>query len=110
MKPTWWERTSTLLYQGEPSIALVTLEINKTFVFHPFLETTPTQGLFKMHLTVIGISEVILLGLKSKVAIFSIHKKKFVLISCIVQAISAYDFTRVGASEKKALFEKLAQY
>jgi hypothetical protein len=49
-----------------------TVEINRTLVFHPFLETTPYNahlGLFKTQLTVSLRSDVIPLVLKLKVTI-----------------------------------------
>jgi hypothetical protein len=98
-------------YSQNPWITLATRGNSKrTFVFYPFLETiqpsTGHLGLFKTQLTLSVSPEVILLGVKLKGAILSIHNlKKIVLISCIVQEIIAYDCTRVrlGASEKSCI-------
>jgi hypothetical protein len=49
------------------------VEINRTFVFHPFLETTPKAIANKTKLIVSLRSEVTPLGVKLKVAVLSIH-------------------------------------
>jgi hypothetical protein len=61
-----------------PWIALATpVEMKITFVFHQFIEKSNRRlGLFKTHLNMSVRSDVILLGVKLKVAIFfflSIH-------------------------------------
>jgi hypothetical protein len=78
VKQTWLQKPSTLLSIGTPCIVLAKpVKMNRTFVFHPFLETTLSNGqfgLFKSQLTVSECkSGVIPLGVKLKVAILSIH-------------------------------------
>jgi hypothetical protein len=58
-------------------------------------------GLFKTQLTVSVKTEVILLGVKLKVSILSIHSWKVTSIACFVREVIAYECTHVGASEKK---------
>jgi hypothetical protein len=86
------------------------VEINITFCFPPIpwgypkrwppwplQDTTDRERIW---------SEVILLGVKLKVAI-SIHK--FALISCIVQELIVMTAPVLQHSSKKSLFVKLAQ-
>jgi hypothetical protein len=69
-------------------------------------------GLFKTQLTVSVRSEVTGTphGVKLKVAVLSIQSWKFMYTTCFVQEAIAYECTHVWASEKKAVFVKLAQY
>jgi hypothetical protein len=112
-KPTWLQRSQAdSYYQSDPLHRQANpVEINITFVFHPFLETTHISngqlGLPKTQLTVSAISEVIPLGVKLKVAVLSIHSWIFVYTACFIREVIAYECTHVWAS-KKVVFVKLA--
>jgi hypothetical protein len=80
------------------------VEINRTLVFHPFLETIPPKQWPPWPVQDATDrepirSEVIPLRLKLKVT-------KFVFPACFVQEVIAYECTHVRASEKKRVISK----
>jgi hypothetical protein len=82
VKPTWLQRSPTLLSIGPPASPKPNLWKLTECLFPPIPGDDPLSngqlGLFKMQLTVSVRSDVTLLGVKLKVAVLSINSLKFV--------------------------------